>query len=272
MKLYILPFDHRSSFTKLLEKPNKKKVEELKQIIFEAFLKVYNNYSKKKDLGILIDEKYGKGIIEFAKKNKITLCLPIEKSGKKVLALEYKNLEEIKRINPDYIKILVRYNPLNVKINQKQLLILKKVNAFCLKNKFKVILELLVPPTEKDLKSTKDYDRCLRIERTLTAIKEIQENIEVSIWKLEGFNEKQWKEINKVTKSKIIFLGRGESKIKVKNWLLRAKNNKNIIGFAIGRTTFLEPIKKYLQGSLSREKTSLKIANNFKYFINLFDK
>ena len=142
----------------------------------------------------------------------------------------------------------------------------------CLKNEYKVILELLVPPTKKDLKLTKDYDRYLRLERTIGALKEIQENIKVNIWKLEGFDEKEWKEINKITKSKIIFLGRGESKNKVIKWLLQAKKSKNIIGFAIGRTTFLEPITKYIEGSFSKEKASLKIANNFKYFIDLFDK
>ena len=272
MKLYILPFDHRSSFIKLLNKPDKKKVQELKQIIFDGFLKVYNNYPKKKDLGILVDEKYGEEIIKFAKEKKITFCLPIEKSGKKVLELEYKDLKKIKEINPDYIKILIRYNPLNIKTNKKQLLTLKKVDAFCFKNEYKVILELLVPPTKKDLKLTKDYDRYLRLERTIGALKEIQENIKVNIWKLEGFNEKEWKEINKITKSKIIFLGRGESKNKVIKWLLQAKKSKNIIGFAIGRTTFLEPITKYIEGSFSKEKASLKIANNFKYFIDLFNK
>ncbi|MDD4661672.1 MAG: DUF2090 domain-containing protein [Candidatus Pacebacteria bacterium] len=274
MKLYILPFDHRSSFIKILENPNKKKVEELKQIIFEGFLKVYNSSKNKKNLGILVDEKYGKSIIKYAQENKITLCLPIEKSGKKILELEYKDLKEVKKINPDYIKILIRYNPLNIKENKKQITILKKVNTFCLKNNYKTILELLVPPTKKDLELTKDYDKYLRIERTLVAIKEIQENIKVNIWKLEGFREKEWKEINKIIKndSKIIFLGRGESKAKVKKWLIESKKIKNIIGFAIGRTTFMEPIEKYINGLITREKASQKIANNFKYFIDLFDK
>ena len=86
---------------------------------FDGFLKVYNNYPKKKDLGILVDEKYGEEIIKFAKEKKITFCLPIEKSGKKVLELEYKDLKKIKEINPDYIKILIRYNPLNIKTNKQ---------------------------------------------------------------------------------------------------------------------------------------------------------
>ncbi|HOI60176.1 MAG TPA: DUF2090 domain-containing protein [Candidatus Pacearchaeota archaeon] len=274
MKLFILPFDHRSSFLKILEKPTKNKVIELKKIIFTGFLNVYNQYKRKNELAILVDEKYGKEIIEIAKGKNIKICLPIEKSGKNILQLEYKDLNEVKKINPDYIKVLIRYNPSNIKINEKQIIVLKQINDFCLKNNYKIILELLVPPTENDLKLTKNYDRYLRLDRTCQAINEIQEHIQVSIWKLEGFNENGWKEINKIIEnnSKIIFLGRGESKIKVKNWLVQSKNIKNIIGFAIGRTIFLETIKKYSEGLIDKEKASEEISNNFKYFINLWDK
>jgi len=265
MKLFILPFDHRSSFLKILEKPNKKKVQALKQTIFEGFLDIYNNYKNKKELGILVDEKYGSEIIKYAKEKGITLCLPIEKSGKNILELEYKDLNEINKINPDYIKVLIRYNPINLKINEKQITVLKKVNEFCLDNNYKLILELLVPPSKEDLKITKNYDKYLRLDRTLQSIEELQEFAKVDIWKLEGFNRKGWNEINKIlaNDAKIIFLGRGESKQKVKKWLIEAKNEKNIIGFAIGRTVFMEALKK--------EKASERIAKNFKYFIDLWN-
>ncbi|MDD3919014.1 MAG: DUF2090 domain-containing protein [Candidatus Pacebacteria bacterium] len=274
MKLFILPFDHRSSFLKILEKPNKKTVEELKNIIFTGFLKVYETYKTKKDLAILVDEKYGSKIIKFAKENKIQLCLPIEKSGKEILELEYKDLKEIKKIDPDYIKVLIRYNPLNIEINEKQDIVLKKINTFCEKNNYKLILELLVPPTEDDLKLTTNYDKYLRLNRTCQAIQEIQETIKVDIWKLEGFNEKGWKEINKIIKNKsqIIFLGRGESKEKVRKWLMESKKIKNIIGFAIGRTIFIDPIKEYAEKKIDENKASDEVAKRFKYYIDLFNK
>lgn len=274
MKLFILPFDHRSSFLKILKKPTKKKVEELKQIIFNGFLDVYSQYKKKSELAILLDQKYGEEIIKYAKEKNIAICLPIEKSGKNILELEYKDLNEIKKINPDYVKVLIRYNPLNIKVNEKQIITLKKIDDFCRKNNYKVILELLVPPTEDDLKLTKNYDRYLRLDRTCQAINEIQEHILVNTWKLEGFNKRGWQDIEKIIEndSKIIFLGRGESKTKVKNWLIQSKNTKNIIGFAIGRTIFMDAIGRYNQGLISREKASKIISNNFKYFIDLWNK
>lgn len=62
--LYILPFDHRSSFFKnimeLKNAPTKKDLElakKLKQIIFEGFLLALNGFEDKKNFAILVDEK-----------------------------------------------------------------------------------------------------------------------------------------------------------------------------------------------------------------------
>lgn len=271
MKLFILPFDHRSSFLKISKK--KKEIQELKQIIFEGFLKVYEKYPRKKELAILIDEEYGEKIIKEAKEKNIQICLPVEKSGQDIFQLAYRDLNKIKKINPAYIKVLVRYNPFNIEENKKQLKSLKVLNSFCGKNNYKLMFELLVPPTKLDLKLKKDYDKYLRFDRTLQAIEEIQKEIKVDIWKLEGFKASQWEEIiaRIDKKAKVIFLGRGESKQKINQWIKEAKDTEGIIGFAIGRTTFLSPIKKYLAKKISREKCSLEIAKNFKSFIARFE-
>jgi 5-dehydro-2-deoxygluconokinase len=278
-ELLILPFDHRSSFLRdilcLSTKPDKKQAEtvkELKKIIFDGFLLTAN---KEKSFGILVDEEYGEEILKEAKAKKIITCLPVEKSGEKTLKLNYsKNFEEhIDKFNPDFVKILIRYNPLNKKDNQKQLKVLSQINDFCQNRKYKVILELLVPPAKEDLK-IKNYEKEIRAERTVGAINEIKEKIKVNIWKLEGFEKNQWKEVIKATNkdSKIIFLGRGEDKKKVIKWMKAAATNKEIIGFAIGRTVFLETLKKYYSKKISKEKAIKTIASNFSYFVKLWRK
>ncbi|MFA5729738.1 MAG: DUF2090 domain-containing protein [Candidatus Paceibacterota bacterium] len=278
-ELLILPFDHRSSFLRdilcLSAKPDKKQIEmvkELKKIIFDGFLLTAN---KEKSFGILVDEEYGEDILKEAKEKKIITCLPVEKSGEKILKLNYpKNFEEhIDKFNPDFVKILIRYNPLNKKDNQKQLKVLSQINDFCQKRKYKVILELLVPPAKEDLK-IKNYEKEIRAERTVGAINEIKEKIKVDIWKLEGFEKNQWKEVIKATNkgSQIIFLGRGEDKKKVIKWMKAAAINKEIIGFAIGRTVFLETLKKYCSKKISKEKAIKTIASNFSSFVKLWRK
>jgi 5-dehydro-2-deoxygluconokinase len=278
-ELLILPFDHRSSFLRdilcLSAKPNKeqiKEVKELKKIIFDGFLLTAN---KEKSFGILVDEEYGEDILKEAKEKKIITCLPVEKSGEKLLKLNYpKNFEKhIDKFNPDFVKILIRYNPLNKKDNQKQLKVLSQINDFCQKKKYKIILELLAPPAKEDLK-IKNYEKEIRAERTVGAINEIKEKIKVNVWKLEGFEKNQWKEVIKATNkdSKIIFLGRGEDKKKVIKWMKAAAINKEIIGFAIGRTIFLETLKKYYSKKISKEKAIKIIASNFSGFVKLWRK
>lgn len=279
-ELFILPFDHRSSFLRdilnLSQKPNKKEKEEIKQlknIIFEGFLSVAKKEKDKKKFGILVDEEYGEEILNNACKKNITICLPVEKSGKEELSLEYgkKFKKHVDKFKPDFVKILIRYNPLNLEKNKKQLKILSEIKK--LSKKYKIILELLVPPTKEE-KQLKNYDREIRVERTIGAIEEIKKAIKVNIWKLEGFEKNQWKKvINAVPKeSRIIFLGRGQDKNKVIRWLKAAAPFKEIIGFAIGRTTFLETLKKYHKGKISKEKAIKIIAANFKNFIGLWRK
>jgi 5-dehydro-2-deoxygluconokinase len=278
-ELLILPFDHRSSFLRdilgLSIKPSKKdiaEIKELKIIIFEGFLLTAE---KNKSFGILVDEEYGEEILKESKRNKITVCLPVEKSGEKILKLNYqKNFgEHIDKFNPDFVKILIRYNPLNKNDNQKQLKVLSQINAFCQKRKYKVILELLVPPAKEEL-NIKNYETTVRAKRTVEAIEEIKQKLKVSIWKLEGFEKNQWAQVIKAINkdSRIIFLGRGEDKKKVVKWMKAAAAHKEIIGFAIGRTIFLETLKRYHSKKISRKKAVKLISNNFKYFVDLWRK
>lgn len=239
MKLIVFPFDHRNS----LKKITNKNLSEVKETIFEGFLDVYKNYKHKKYLAILIDEKYGKKVIEKAKKEKVKICLSLEKSGKNELELEYKNLRDVNKIRPDFLKILVRYNK-----SKKQLNTIKKVSDFCKKNNYKFILELLGPEDE-----------------VIPYIKKINAIAKIDIWKLEGQKKEQWQEITKIAKN-IIILGRGEDKRRVKQWLKTAKPFKQVIGFAIGRTIFTKPIKK------SKEKAIKEISKNFKEFLDYWNK
>jgi len=175
-ELFILPFDHRSSFIKdilnIKGKPNKKQkgvISELKETIFLGFLDFAKN---KNNFGILVDEEYGSEIIKKAKKEKVVISISVEKSGKQEFEFEYENRfkEHIKKFNPDYVKILVRYSLKNN--NAKQLSNFKKLDQFCKKNNYKILFELLIKEKTKADK----------------IIKEIRTAIEPDIWKLEGDN------------------------------------------------------------------------------------
>jgi myo-inositol catabolism protein IolC len=281
MDLLILPFDHRSSFSKKIlgieGVPNEDQVKEivrLKGLVYKAFLKVRETDGRPEELGILVDEQYGKAILDDANSRNITTAVGVEKSGQEMFDFEYGSEfgAHIEDVNPNYVKVLVRYNPENKKINKKQLKTLKKLNKFCQKNDRKMLFELLVPPTEGDLAANEDFETAIRPRKTAAAIKEIRKKVKPAVWKLEGLSHEGWELVleNIPGDEKVIVLGRGEDPEKVRFWLKEATGFDQVIGFAVGRTIFMQPLLKHLEGTADEEQTVSMVADNYRQLVSVW--
>jgi 5-dehydro-2-deoxygluconokinase len=285
-QLLILPFDHRSSFSKdllgyeaKLNKKQRAEVVALKRIVFDAFVKVVMPEKNHGEFGILLDEEYGASMLREAKKLGVRTCLTTEQSGQQEYQFEYGDgfEQHLDKFAPTYAKALVRYNPANTTLNKRQLVRLKKLADTCHAKGYQLLFELLVPPTEADLekvKSKERYDAKLRFELTVNAIQEIQEKVDVDIWKLEGFTKPQWGKIVKTVKptSRVIVLGRGADRKQVEQWLKDGATYDHITGFAVGRTIFEQPLKDFIAKKKTREQAVGAIAKNFKSFVTLWRK
>ncbi|MBR9683840.1 DUF2090 domain-containing protein [Candidatus Woesearchaeota archaeon] len=265
--IYILPFDHRGSFMKIIRAkspPSKKDVQKAKQykkIIYQAFKKSLLHIPKKQ-AAILVDEWLGKSILTDAKKRKIVFCNTFEKSGQKEFQFERtdwkKQLQEIK---PNYAKILIRYSPKDKELNLRQAKKLAEFSKY-LKNKTtKFLLEVLVLTPEST-----------RPKFALQAIKQLQkQGVRPDIWKLEGINRpREMKRIAKQVKSQIVILGRGENQKKAEHWVKVAAKFKKVIGFAIGRTIFKKPLTDYNNKRITRQQAVNKISQNYLHFVKIF--
>lgn len=291
-KLYVLPFDHRSSFIKAflgqpktLDKKQIKLIKQYKQIIFEAFLLSLKYVNEPKECAILVDEAFGGEIIKYARKKKITLCLPVEKSGQREFKFEHGRnfVRAIEQIKPQIVKALVRYNPANKKINLDQLKRLNKLSDYCHQNDYKFMLELLVPPTDSNLRRVKgkkeNYDLKIRPTLTLKAIQEFhQAGVEPDIWKIEAMeNQTDWAEVIDLVRDNghdevaIIMLGRGESFAKVKQWMNLAPRHL-LNGFAVGRTVFMRPLLDLHQQTIGRPWAVKQIAKNYLELIRYWER
>ncbi|OGF31471.1 hypothetical protein A2533_01355 [Candidatus Falkowbacteria bacterium RIFOXYD2_FULL_35_9] len=283
--LLILPFDHRSTFAKnilglegKISASDKKKIKIFKAIIYEAFESVVENYENELDqFGILVDEEYGQPLIRPAKRLGVKLIIPVEKSGQEEFQFEFGTAfgTHLKVYRPDFVKVLVRYNPANKRINQNQLKRLKKLSDFCVKNDFKLLFEMLVIPTENDLEkagSVKLFETKLRADLTVQAIKEIRKQVTVDIWKLEGFTKSGWTKVLKAIdkNSRVIVLGRGENDQNVKDWLRSASSFPQIVGFAVGRTIFLKALQDFNKLKINREQTIDRIARKFRFYVKFW--
>jgi myo-inositol catabolism protein IolC len=281
--LFILPFDHRSSFEKDLfgiskRSPTVQEAAEIsvyKKIIYEGFQMAVLKGVPKENAGILVDEEFGAEILRDAKsKGYITAC-SVEKSGQAELEFEYGSNfgEHILKTRPDYVKVLVRYNAGGeVEMNDRQSAHINTLSSFCAQNNFKLMIELLIPmtPAQTDLE--------IKAKLMVSAIKELQEKgASPSIWKVEGvLSTGDCVRIAAQARSgtrdhvRLIVLGGGKDKKLIEQMLTSAAKVPGYIGFAIGRTIWEEPLQKVKANLLLPEEASAEIAENFKSFCDLW--
>jgi myo-inositol catabolism protein IolC len=290
--LLILAFDHRASFIEKLfgikgrppTADEKKKIEEAKEIIFDGFKAAVKQKVPKDIAGLLVDEEFGAKILREAKKDGFNFAMPAEKSGQDEFDFEYGNQfsKHIEDFDPTFLKVLVRYNPeSDAVINKRQLQRLKVLSDYLLKINKPFLFELIVPATPDQLAKVggakEKYDLELRPKLMCESIEQIQDGgAEPAIWKLEGVEDpNNAKAIVKQAqaggrKAGVITLGRGESKDKVKEWLAVGAKIPGIIGFAVGRTIFWDPLVEYRAGKIDRKGAVEKIAQCYIEFVELW--
>ncbi len=288
----ILAFDHRSSFTqkmfgikgRLPTAEEKKRIADYKRMIFEGFKRALKKGVPREIAGLLVDEEFGAEVLREAKKNGLTCAMPMEKSGQDEFDFEYGEdyPMHIEQFDPNLVKVLVRYNPEgDVMMNKRQLQRLRSLSDYLQSIRKPFLFELLVPPTEKQLSksggSKETYDREMRPKLMVEAMRQIQDaGVQPSIWKLEGVEKSE--DARAVVKqaqrdgrkAAVITLGRGESKEQVQKWLKVGAKIPGIIGFAVGRTIFWNPLAEHKAGKINRDAAVEKIAQNYAEFSNLW--
>jgi myo-inositol catabolism protein IolC len=236
---------------------------------------------------VLVDEQFGSTVPTEAHQRGLKLAMPAERSGQNMFDFQYGQDfgEHISSFNPDFTKVLVRYNPDgDAEENRVQLRKLKQLSDWLKKNDRKFLFELLVPAEDAQLESVAGdsdrYDAELRPELMRRAIADIQHaGIEVDIWKIEGVDERSDCEML-VAQSrtdgrngvKCVVLGRGADDAKVDQWLTAAAPVDGYIGFAIGRSIWWDPLKAYVDGKIERSEGARKIAENFLRFVAVYER
>lgn len=291
--LYILPFDHRNTFTKALFGDievlnlNQEQITEIrnaKELVYEGAKYGITLGIPKEYSAILVDEQFGDLVIKASLKEKILTAVCTEKTGQEEFDFEYGNKFplHINKYNPDFVKVLIRYNPEgDGELNKRQRNKLKILSDFCTENNYKFLFEMLVPPTAQQSPVGKDrYETEMRSNLTVRAIKEIQNaRIEVDVWKIEGmFARQDYVNVVKQIKSGgrnnvgLIILGKADNKEHVKHWLKTGAGLDGVLGFAVGRTVFLDAIIKQHKNIIDRETAIKQIGNNYYEFYRIFTK
>lgn len=292
--LYVLPFDHRATFSKnmfgwqgSLSPEQTAEITAVKQVIYDGFKSAVADGVAKDHAGILVDEQFGAAILHDAQKQGFNTSCPAEKSGQNEFDFEYGADfgRHIEQFNPTFCKVLVRYNPEGDKeMNRRQAARLKQLSDYLHKSNRLYMFELLVPPEKSQLDRLKGdkkaYDLQLRPDLMVQAIHELQDaGVEADVWKIEGIERKE--DCQKVVaaarragrdKVGCIVLGRGEDDKKVRQWLTAAAEVPGFIGFAVGRTVFWNPLVDYRANKITRDTAVAQIAASYRQWVDVFEK
>jgi|SRR5689334_19775525 len=292
-ELYILAFDHRGSFTErfgLESDPtaaDNQRFAEGKHLIFEGIEAALERGADPSVTGALVDEQFGAPthVPREARARGIKLAMPVEKSGQKEFDFEYGDAfgAHIERFDPDFSKVLVRYNPDgDTEMNKRQAARLRRLSDWLHANDRKFLFELLVPAEEDQLASVdgdaRRYDAELRPDLMIRTIAELQDaGIEPDVWKIEGVDARA--DAERIAAQcraggregvACVVLGRGADDAKVDQWLGNGAAVDGYIGFAIGRSIWDDPLKGWIEGDFSREDAASQIADNYLRFIDVY--
>jgi myo-inositol catabolism protein IolC len=293
--LYILPFDHRGSFQKKmfgwdgeLDPQQTAEIAGAKRVIYDAFKAAVHAGVPKDKAGILVDEQFGAAILRDAAADGYTICCPAEKSGQDEFDFQYGEQfgTHIEAFHPTFCKVLVRYNPEgDQSLNRRQSVRLKRLSEYLHseKSRSRFMFELLVPAEKAQLDRLKGdkkaYDLELRPQLMAGAIQQLQDaGVEPDVWKIEGLDRHEDCErivaaARRQSRNRVgcIILGRGEDDRKVREWLTTAAAVPGFIGFAVGRTTFWEPLIDWRAKLITRNGAVADIAGRYQELVEIFE-
>jgi len=291
--LYILPFDHRHSYiTGVFHWQGPLTPDQLadivasKAVIYEGFKAAVADSPVRDRAGILVDEMFGAALLRDAAAQGYVTCVSTEKSGQDEFDFEYGDAfaRHIEAVNPTFAKVLVRYNPEgDPTMNARQAERLRRLSDYLARTRRLFMFELLVPAEPAQLErldgSRAAYDRELRPSLMVETIHALQHaGVEPDVWKIEGLDRRE--DCEQIVDAArrggratvgCIVLGRGSDEQAVVRWLTVAAGVTGFIGFAVGRTTWLDAVIKWRAHNIGREIAVAQIATRFREWTAIFE-
>jgi 5-dehydro-2-deoxygluconokinase len=289
--MYMLPFDHRDSFehglfgwSGALTSEQTAQVAAVKRVVYDALLRALDEGVPVDHAEVLVDEQFGHEVLADARSRGIASACPAEKSGQAEFQFEYGEdfARHIEAMAPTYTKVLVRYNPQgDAALNRRQAARLHRLSEYLHQTQRGFLFELLVPaePDQLARMSQDEYDRALRPTLAAAAMRELQDaGIEPDIWKVEGLDRREDAIAIAETARRggrdhvvCIVLGRHADDARVQHWLEVAASVPAFIGFAVGRSTFWEPLEDLIAGRIARADAAAAIAHHYRRWVDVWE-
>ena len=267
-EIFALAFDHRNSFRRdFMALPGDPTPEQhatmvaAKGVVVDALLAAAPQVNAG-SVVLLIDREYGGSFVPKARADGIRVAMPVEVSGQRELRYVCGGHPDrvIVSHHPDYVKVLIRYNPGgDTAMNARQRTRLRELANWLDGRPQQLMLELLVPPEDAQLDTVAydrgRFDREVRAELTAAAIREIAgDGLRPRLWKIEGPESRE--DATRIAEavhsadpgSACLVLGRGADLAAVRRWLAIAAATDGFTGMAVGRTIWWDALRAYVDG------------------------
>jgi myo-inositol catabolism protein IolC len=292
--LYLLCFDHRLSYTagifnfgSPLSAAQTEEVSDSKEIIYQGFKRALRAGVPERFAGIVVDEQFGAHILSDANRRNLVRALAVEESGSREFEFEYGAdfAHRIERVDPTFAKVLVRYNPEDEPaMDQRQRSRLSDLSVLCRRNGRRLLVELVVPPTDAQLQHVEGdaaaFAREVRpglLQRSIRALQNA--GVEPDVWAVEG--PALLGDCERVVEAArhdgreavgcLVLVDAGDE-VQIKGSLDIAASVGGFVGFAAGRTIFWDAVAGYRARTLSRSAAAAQIAVRFRAYVDIFER
>jgi 5-dehydro-2-deoxygluconokinase len=251
-ELCVFAFDHRKQLADMAREANvsEERIPKLKTLLLAAAQQAAEVAGLQGNSGILADTTYGQAAL-----NEITgqgwwIGRPVELPGSRPLRLEHGNIgsQLIDWPQEHVVKCLVFYHPHDaVDLRREQDELISDVYRGCCKSGHELLLEVILPESNAD-KNESYYLEMLRHFYQL--------GIKPDWWKLPPLSAENWQQIGALIDANdpfcrgVLILGLDSPEETLKAGFAAAADARWVKGFAVGRTIFGQPSRRWLLGEL----------------------
>jgi myo-inositol catabolism protein IolC len=289
-RTFVLAIDHRASFRKwaaacLGREAPAAVLSDLKLVVADALVEALATGLARERAAILAETEYGSAAIARAREAGVRVIVPAERSGMPEFMFEHGDdfPAAILASGTDVVKALVRYNPSSDRDRLARSRDgLFRLARWCEEAGYPLMLELLVPPAQRDLDehgaARPDFDDDLRPALTCAAIAELRgAGMRPQWWKLEGQPDASaFTAVAVATgaaggETSCLVLGRGAGDAQLVEWVATAAGTVGFSGFAVGRSLWAAVLEDVLLGQVSREEAAQRISRAYLELVAVYE-
>ncbi|RLM09812.1 5-dehydro-2-deoxygluconokinase [Gibbsiella quercinecans] len=255
-ELCVFAFDHRKQLVDMAHEvgASEQAIPRLKTLLLAAAQQAAGQAGLKHNSGILADTTFGQAALNAITGQGWWIGRPIELPGSRPLRLEHGDIgsQLIDWPLEHVVKCLLFYHPQdNADLRQQQEALIDEVYHACCKSGHELLLEIILPANAAD-----------QDERYYAQIVEhfYQLGIQPDWWKLPAQSAQSWHAIARLIDQYdpdcrgILILGLDAPESTLKAGFAAAADVPWVKGFAVGRTIFAEPSRRWLAQQITDEQ------------------